>query len=388
MGRKKRSSKEIEENTLILLKKYRDEKDLKVFNAILELNNPLCYHVAKKYENEYNSLDDLASIGRNGLIKAIKSFDVDKAVKFATYATRCITNEIFMYFRKDKKHHKNMSMDEVIFTSKDGSDIKLEDMIADENNPNPLDTYIEGETKERVLKALERLDTKERQAIRLTYLEGKNQREACDIMLISQSYLSRLTRRGLMNMRTIMEREEFGMPVMSEETKRNLVQAFESELTITKAGIKAGVSYDTARRYHKKFKDGELDRYRTEESIEKQKKEEVDKIIQEERKKQEKEKAEKEKAERVEEEKAVIKDEYTDSYVNTEEAQEENILNEFKDQKDTKVPDFLTNSGLDGMNFNFEGSSKEELASAMDRVLSLLGSNNEYNLVLSVSKVK
>ncbi len=163
-------------------------------------NLRLVGHIAKKYESKDDSYDDLISIGTIGLIKAIDSYSLEKEVKLATYASKCIENEILMVLRSNKKYSKNVSLSETIGQDKEGEDILLEEVI-NLNEESTLDNY---DKKERILalkKYINVLDDKEYQIIALRYGLNNNaehtQKEIGKMYHISRSYVSRIEKRAL-----------------------------------------------------------------------------------------------------------------------------------------------------------------------------------------------
>lgn len=193
---------EIEENELI--EQLFDERKHENARKKLILHNlRLVAHIAKKYESKDDSYDDLISIGTIGLIKAIDSFSCDKNVKIATYASRCIENEILMVLRSNKKYSKNVLLSDKIGQDKDGDDILLEDLI----NPNEesiIDKYDKNEKISLLNKYINILDDKEYQIICLRYgLNGNNeftQKEIGKMYHISRSYVSRIEKRALVKL--------------------------------------------------------------------------------------------------------------------------------------------------------------------------------------------
>ena len=190
-----------EEKYLLLWKK---QGDIKARNKLVEHNLRLVAHIIKKYYAIFSDRDDLVSIGTIGLIKAIDTFDIDKNIRLSSYASRCIENEVLMYFRNIKKTAQDMSLNEAIDTDKDGNPLTLMDVIAaDDNIADMLDLKINSE-KLRVY-ITECLNERERKIIILRY--GLNddkpftQREVADILKISRSYVSRIEKKALEKLR-------------------------------------------------------------------------------------------------------------------------------------------------------------------------------------------
>jgi RNA polymerase sporulation-specific sigma factor len=159
------------------------------FDKFIEENLRLVHFFVQKF-NPGNEYEDYVQIGTIGLIKAVKTFSVDKEVKFATYAAKIITNEILMHIRKNKKHSKETSLDAPISQDVDGNELTLMDMT--ESDQNVEDDYIEKvETKDKIRELMPRLSGIYRK-IFLLHLDGKNQRDIAKSMNLSQSYVSRL----------------------------------------------------------------------------------------------------------------------------------------------------------------------------------------------------
>lgn len=190
-----------------------EEKELleKVANDDLEARNTLIIHnlrlvvfIAKKFESTKIPLDDLVSIGTLGLIKGVQTFKMDKNIKLATYASRCIENEILMYLRKTQKSRLVVSLDEVLSVDAEGNEMMLFDVLGD-NSPSSLTRLLECESEENLYKALDKLKKREREIIVMRFgLEGEaelTQKEVADKLGISQSYISRLEKRIIEKMR-------------------------------------------------------------------------------------------------------------------------------------------------------------------------------------------
>ena len=171
---------------------------------LIEHNLRLVAHVAKKYFGSGADQDDLVSIGTVGLIKAISSFKPDKGIRLATYAARCIDNEILMYFRGLKKTAQDVSINDPIETDKDGNTLTLTDVIADNSDiVEDLDLKVKLEQLREFLK--DTLTPRELTIIRLRYgLGGRPelpQREVAKKLKISRSYVSRIEKRALQKLR-------------------------------------------------------------------------------------------------------------------------------------------------------------------------------------------
>lgn len=167
-------------------------------NKLIEHNLRLVVYIAKKFENTNIYIEDLISIGTIGLIKAVNTFKPDKKIKLATYASRCIENEILMYLRKHNAQKSEVSFDEPLNVDWDGNELLLGDILGTENDT--VESNLEEAAELELLKnAMLRLDDREREIINLRYgLSGRNektQKEVADMLGISQSYISRLEKR-------------------------------------------------------------------------------------------------------------------------------------------------------------------------------------------------
>ncbi|MBQ3110313.1 MAG: RNA polymerase sporulation sigma factor SigE [Clostridia bacterium] len=179
----------------LLLEKI-DTKEAK--DTLIEHNLRLVVYIAKKFENTNICIEDLISIGTIGLIKAVNTFKPDKKIKLATYASRCIENEILMYLRKYNARKSEVSFDEPLNVDWDGNELLLSDVLGTENDT--VEASLEEAAELQLLKgAMMRLNKREREIINLRYgLEGrkeKTQKEVADMLGISQSYISRLEKK-------------------------------------------------------------------------------------------------------------------------------------------------------------------------------------------------
>ncbi len=183
--------------------------DISARNKLVEHNLRLVAHIIKKYYSSINDQDDLVSIGTIGLIKAINTFDINKNIKLSSYASRCIENEILMYFRNLKKTSQDISLNEAIDTDKDGNPLSLIDVLStDDNIIDSLNTKLN--LKKLYSYIDSELDDREKQVINLRYgLNGHEpitQREVADILGVSRSYISRIETKALKTLRRKYER--------------------------------------------------------------------------------------------------------------------------------------------------------------------------------------
>ena len=178
--------------------------DLDARNILIERNLRLVAHIMKKYYAQGTDQEDLISIGTIGLIKGITTFDVDKGARLATYAARCVENEILMHFRAQRKCSQDVSLSDCIETGTDGAALSLMDVVSEEEDL--FETICSRETTLQVRQAVEDcLTDQERQVIILRYgLAGSKayrQREVAQVLGISRSYVSRIEKRALEKLR-------------------------------------------------------------------------------------------------------------------------------------------------------------------------------------------
>ncbi len=188
-----------EQEEEILLDKLR-HNDNSARSELIEHNLRLVVYIAKKFENSGAEIDDLISVGAIGLIKAVQSFDVNKNIKLATYASRCIENEILMFIRKKTKQNLEVSLDEPLNYDKDGNELLLSDILESENDE--MNVGLEKDSDNKILwNAIRRLNKREQKIMELRFgLNGdeeNTQKEVADMLGISQSYISRIEKKIL-----------------------------------------------------------------------------------------------------------------------------------------------------------------------------------------------
>ncbi len=186
----------IEEEVVLLCKLK--EGDCTVRTALIERNLRLVVYIARKFENTGVNIDDLSSIGTIGLIKAVNTFDPHKNIKLATYASKCIENEILMFLRRNHKIRLEVSFDEPLNVDWDGNELLLSDVLGTEGDL--ILKNIENEIEKKLLYlAIEKLSLREKRIMELRFgLDGeveKTQKEVAEMLGISQSYISRLEKR-------------------------------------------------------------------------------------------------------------------------------------------------------------------------------------------------
>ncbi len=186
-----------EEQTL--LEQLGGEDDVKVKSILIERNLRLVVYIARKFENTGINVEDLISIGTIGLIKAINTFKPDKKIKLATYASRCIENEILMYLRRNSKTKSEVSIDEPLNVDWEGNELLLSDILG--TDADIIYKDIEDEVDKNLLnKAMDKLSSRERKIVQMRFgilpeTAEKTQKEVADILGISQSYISRLEKK-------------------------------------------------------------------------------------------------------------------------------------------------------------------------------------------------
>lgn len=185
--------------------------DGSVKSVLIERNLRLVVYIARKFENTGVGIEDLVSIGTIGLIKAVNTFDPNKKIKLATYASRCIENEILMHLRRNNKTKSEVSFDEPLNIDWDGNELLLSDVLGTENDI--IYKYIEEEVDKKLLYlALQKLNGRERKIMELRFglnnCEEKTQKEVADLLGISQSYISRLEKRIIRRLQKEIHRME------------------------------------------------------------------------------------------------------------------------------------------------------------------------------------
>lgn len=182
--------------------------DLEARNILIERNLRLVAHIMKKYFTQTSDQEDLISIGTIGLIKGITTFDASKGARLATYAARCVENEILMHFRSQKKSSQEVSLSDYIETGADGTPLELMDVVSQDE-----DLMEQVSARQMIRQLCRAVDTvltpQERQVILLRYGLGKNhshrQREVAQITGISRSYVSRIEKRALQKLKAALE---------------------------------------------------------------------------------------------------------------------------------------------------------------------------------------
>ena len=189
------------------------ERDREAKSSLIEHNLRLVVYIAKKFDNTSVGVEDLISIGTIGLIKAINTFNTGKNIKLATYASRCIENEILMYLRRNNKTRIEVSIDEPLNVDWDGNELLLSDILGTEEDTIYRDLETEVERK-LLMKAINRLSNREKTIVQMRFGIGtkdgeeKTQKEVADILGISQSYISRLEKKIMQRLKREIVRYE------------------------------------------------------------------------------------------------------------------------------------------------------------------------------------
>ena len=184
----------------LMISRLGTEEDKEAKSALIEHNLRLVVYIAKKFDNTSVGVEDLISIGTIGLIKAINTFNPEKNIKLATYASRCIENEILMYLRRNSKTRLEVSIDEPLNVDWDGNELLLSDILGTDEDVIYKD--LEDETEKKLLNAaIGRLSPREKKIVELRFglgggdREEMTQKEVADLLGISQSYISRLEKK-------------------------------------------------------------------------------------------------------------------------------------------------------------------------------------------------
>ena len=195
---------EKEEEIQYLIKAQKGDVEAK--NKLIEHNLRLVVFIAKKYESATDSLEDLVSIGSIGLIKGINTYKIDKNIRLATYASRCISNEILMYIRKNKKRRGDVSFDEALSFDSEGNELHLEDIMGGDV------VYQEYEKKtdiELLTKYIDTLGERDKQIMIMRYglfnTQAYTQKEVAELLGISQSYISRIEKKVIRRIKLYLE---------------------------------------------------------------------------------------------------------------------------------------------------------------------------------------
>ncbi len=178
-------------------------------NVLIEHNLRLVVFLAKKYENTTYDIEDLVSIGSIGLIKGINTYKIDKNIKLATYASRCISNEILMFLRKNKRKRAEVSLEDALNYDAEGNELHLEDILGTEIDlvPNEYEKQVD---KEVLCKEIEGLPDRDKEIMTLRYglnnTKEYTQKEVAEMLGISQSYISRIEKKVVRKLKQVMIR--------------------------------------------------------------------------------------------------------------------------------------------------------------------------------------
>lgn len=181
--------------------------DMEARNVLIEHNLRLVVFLAKKYESTGYPLEDLVSIGSIGLIKGINTYKIDKNIKLATYASRCIANEILMYIRKNKRRKTEISLEDALNYDSEGNELHLEDVMGTDLDL-VADEYESKEEKVLLERELKNLDSRDKEIMIMRYglynTKEYTQKEVADKLSISQSYISRIEKKVIKKLKTLL----------------------------------------------------------------------------------------------------------------------------------------------------------------------------------------
>ena len=194
-----------EEELAYLIKAKAGDEEAR--NVLIEHNLRLVVFLAKKYENTTYDIEDLVSIGSIGLIKGINTYKIDKNIKLATYASRCISNEILMFLRKNKRKRAEVSLEDALNYDAEGNELHLEDILGTDENlvPNEYEKQVD---KEILAKEIEGLPDRDKEIMTLRYglnnTKEYTQKEVAVMLGISQSYISRIEKKVIRKLKQVM----------------------------------------------------------------------------------------------------------------------------------------------------------------------------------------
>lgn len=260
-----------EKNTELIIRAKAGDKQ--ALEELFELNERLHYRMANMYGNP-NNFEDIVSVSRLGLYKAYQTFDPNKGAKFITYARKVMENEIFQYFRKDKKRKDEASLDEIIYTDKDGDEFTLHAYLEADPSTTPEYQLEVAENIAMLHKALWKISARKRCIIVNKYFRGKTQKELSEQLKISQSYISRIERSALKELKREMEKinilkerkelvEKMRAKIPREKIAKliylfDLIDCGEIRMTFKQIANLVDVSIPTVRKYFEKYKEGEF----------------------------------------------------------------------------------------------------------------------------------
>ena len=185
----------------------KDDGDLKAKDILIEHNLRLVVFLAKRYENTSYDIEDLVSIGSIGLIKGINTYKVDKNIKLATYASRCISNEILMFLRKNKRRRTEVSLEDALNYDAEGNELHLEDILGTEIDLVPKE-YEKQVDKEVLSREIDGLPDRDKEIMTLRYglnnTKEYTQKEVAEMLGISQSYISRIEKKVVRKLKQVM----------------------------------------------------------------------------------------------------------------------------------------------------------------------------------------
>ena len=189
------------------IEKLADEDNLETRQILVERNLRLVVYIAKKFENTGIGIEDLISIGTIGLMKGVNTFNSEKKIKLATYASRCIENEILMFLRKNKRKRAEVSLEDALNYDAEGNELHLEDILGTDENlvPNEYEKQVD---KEVLAKEIEGLPDRDKEIMTLRYglnnTKEYTQKEVAVMLGISQSYISRIEKKVIRKLKQVM----------------------------------------------------------------------------------------------------------------------------------------------------------------------------------------
>ena len=196
------------EDELALLIRLKEDDDDSARDTLIEHNLRLVVFLAKKYESAGYDIEDLVSIGSIGLIKGINTYKIDKNIKLATYASRCIANEILMFLRKNKRRKTEISFEDALNYDSEGNELHLEDILGTDEDI-VIKEFENSMDKKMLADEINKLDARDKQIMVLRYglnnTEEYTQKEVAEMLGISQSYISRIEKKVIKNLKNLLK---------------------------------------------------------------------------------------------------------------------------------------------------------------------------------------
>lgn len=236
--------------------------DKESYELLFKKNDKFNYHVAKRYKSTGCELEELANVARFGMLKAYNSYQIDKGTKFITYASIVMENEILMFIRKYKRYRNEMSMQQVVCNDSDGNEKTLEETL-ESQELSQEEIYEKQEEARELNRAIKFLDERSQKIIQMKYFENKTQKEISNELMVSQSYVSRLTIKACEELKKIIEggttmiltKKELSQMIYIFDKRNNK----EIEITFDNIAEMFDICQATVTNYNKKYKKGEYD---------------------------------------------------------------------------------------------------------------------------------